>query len=160
MLLGILILTAFYIIHSALKEESTVYKQRDTSVPRKHQANYRHMCKWGTTKTRNIHGVVNEGRSTDTLVKINHLIVCTSERHKSQFGLYHWSALFVCSFSKYIFVSNTRDSISKKKRSLETSLLLLLYYDIIPSIIVLAQSQLSEVNYQENSHLQKKTLIW
>ena len=32
-----------------------MYKQRDTSVPRKHPADYRDRGNCGTTKTRNIH---------------------------------------------------------------------------------------------------------
>ena len=35
-----------------------MYEQRDTSVPRKHQADYRDGGNWGTNKTRNIHRVV------------------------------------------------------------------------------------------------------
>ena len=39
-----------------LKEQSTVYEQRDKSVPRKHHADHR--GNWGTTKTRSMHRVV------------------------------------------------------------------------------------------------------
>ena len=35
-----------------------MYEQRDTSVPRKHQADYRYKGNRGTAKTRNIHRVV------------------------------------------------------------------------------------------------------
>ena len=35
-----------------------MYEQRDTSVPRKHHADYRDRSNWGTTKTRKVHGVV------------------------------------------------------------------------------------------------------
>ena len=41
-----------------LKGVVTVYEQRDTSVPRKHRADYRDRDNWGTTRTRNIHRVV------------------------------------------------------------------------------------------------------
>ena len=35
-----------------------MYEQRDTSVPRKHNADYVDRGNWGTTKTRNIHRVI------------------------------------------------------------------------------------------------------
>ena len=35
-----------------------MYEQRDTSVPRKHHADYRDRGNWDTTKTQNVHIMV------------------------------------------------------------------------------------------------------
>ena len=45
---------------------STVYEQRDTSVPRKHHTDDRDRDNWGTAKAGNIHRVVYSFKATQS----------------------------------------------------------------------------------------------
>ena len=82
-----------------------MYEQRDTSVPRKHHADYRDEGSWGTTKTGNKHRVVYSFKWATLLFAANHYIFT------------HIDLLPSIKVSSYIYSHNQACVIDERARS-------------------------------------------